>query len=48
VIETWNAASNAYMIGVNEALGYREVARAIDWQKHLEPESSTSRADGPA
>jgi len=35
VIETWNAASNSYMIGVNEALGYRPVARNVDWQKHL-------------
>lgn len=35
VLETWNAASNSHMIGVNEALGYRVVARQIDWQKHL-------------
>jgi len=35
VLETWNAASNDHMIAVNEALGYRVVARAIDWQKHL-------------
>lgn len=34
-IETWNAASNDHMIGVNEALGYRVVDRVIDWQKHL-------------
>ncbi|HEY5883025.1 MAG TPA: GNAT family N-acetyltransferase [Nakamurella sp.] len=35
VIRTWNAASNAHMIAVNEQLGYRPVARVIDWQKHL-------------
>jgi GNAT superfamily N-acetyltransferase len=34
-LETWNAASNDHMIAVNEALGYRPVGRAIDWQKHL-------------
>jgi RimJ/RimL family protein N-acetyltransferase len=34
-LETWNAASNEHMIGINEALGYRVVSRAIDWQKHL-------------
>lgn len=34
-IQTWNAASNDHMIGVNEAIGYRPVARVIDWQKHL-------------
>lgn len=39
-LETSNAASNDRMIGVNEALGYRVVARVIDWQKHLSPDSS--------
>ncbi len=34
-IRTWNAASNDHMIGVNEVIGYRPVARAVDWQKHL-------------
>lgn len=34
-LETWNAASNDHMIGVNEALGYRVVAHVIEWQKHL-------------
>ncbi|HEY7815879.1 MAG TPA: hypothetical protein VIC62_21720, partial [Nakamurella sp.] len=43
VIETFNAASNDHMIGVNELLGYRPVARVVEWQKHLEPESPASR-----
>lgn len=34
-LETWNAASNSYMIAVNETLGYRVVSGAIGWQKHL-------------
>lgn len=34
-IDTGNAASNAHMIRVNEALGYEEVARGFDWQRHL-------------
>jgi len=34
-IDTWNAASNAHMIGVNEILGYRVVAHATEWQRHL-------------
>ena len=32
-IDTWNAASNGHMIGVNEALGYRVVASIIGWQR---------------
>ncbi len=35
VLDTWNAASNAHMIAVNEALGYAVVARGIGWQRHL-------------
>jgi len=35
IVQTWNAASNDHMIAVNEQLGYRPVARLIDWQKHL-------------
>jgi hypothetical protein len=34
-IDTWNAASNAHMIGVNEVLGYQMLANAIAWQRHL-------------
>lgn len=34
-LATWNAASNRYMIAVNESLGYRVVAGAIGWQNHL-------------
>jgi GNAT superfamily N-acetyltransferase len=34
-LDTWNAASNAHMIAVNEILGYRVVAQVIAWQKRL-------------
>lgn len=34
-LDTGNAASNAHMIGINEILGYRVVAHAIEWQRHL-------------
>lgn len=35
VLDTWNAASNAHMIGVNETLGCRIVATSAEWQRHL-------------
>jgi GNAT superfamily N-acetyltransferase len=34
-LDTWNAASNAHMIEVNEILGYEIVASGIEWQRHL-------------
>jgi GNAT superfamily N-acetyltransferase len=34
-IDTWNAESNGFMIGVNEALGYRVMGRGLDFQKAL-------------
>ena len=34
-LDTWNAASNSHMIGVNEALGYRVIATATGYQRHL-------------
>ncbi|MFG1905273.1 GNAT family N-acetyltransferase [Kribbella sp. NPDC048928] len=34
-IDTWNAESNDHMIGINEALNYRIVARFLDYQKTL-------------
>lgn len=34
-IDTWNAESNTHMIGINEALNYRIVARFLDYQKAL-------------
>jgi GNAT superfamily N-acetyltransferase len=37
-IDTWNAESNAFMIGVNDLLGYRVVGRAYDLQR---PEATT-------
>jgi hypothetical protein len=35
MLDTWNAASNAHMIEVNEILGYQVVATGIEWQLHL-------------
>jgi GNAT superfamily N-acetyltransferase len=34
-ISTWNAESNDFMIGVNEAIGYRIVGRELEFQKSL-------------
>lgn len=34
-LDTWNAASNAHMIQVNEMLGYRVVSKELVWQRHL-------------
>jgi GNAT superfamily N-acetyltransferase len=34
-LDTWNTASNQHMIAVNEALGYRIVAKATAFQRHL-------------
>ena len=34
-IETWNAASNDHMIGVNEVLGYRVMGTAVAYQRSL-------------
>ena len=34
-LDTGNAASNSYMIGINELLGYQVLARQVGWQRHL-------------
>jgi GNAT superfamily N-acetyltransferase len=34
-VDTWNAESNAHMIGVNERLGYRPVGRVLAYQRRL-------------
>ncbi len=34
-LDTWNAASNAHMIEINETLGYQVVAGHIGWQRRL-------------
>lgn len=34
-LDTWNAASNAHMIEINETLGYQVVAGAVGWQRRL-------------
>ena len=36
-INTWNAASNAFMVDVNEAMGFRIAERWSEWQLDLEP-----------
>jgi GNAT superfamily N-acetyltransferase len=36
LIDTWNAESNEHMIRINERLGYRVVARGLNYQKSLE------------
>jgi GNAT superfamily N-acetyltransferase len=35
LVDTWNAESNAHMIGVNEALGYKIVARYVSWERDV-------------
>jgi GNAT superfamily N-acetyltransferase len=35
VIDTWNADSNPYMVGINEVLGFRPQSRAGEWQLDL-------------
>ena len=35
-VDTWNAESNGYMIQVNEQLGYRVVARELQFQRRLD------------
>ncbi|HET9996142.1 MAG TPA: GNAT family N-acetyltransferase [Nocardioides sp.] len=34
-IDTWNAESNDHMIGVNERLGYRVMARGLEFQRRI-------------
>jgi hypothetical protein len=34
-IDTWNAESNDHMIGVNEAVGYRVMGRALAFQRSM-------------
>lgn len=34
-VETWNTESNSYMIAINETLGYRQVARELQFQKRV-------------
>lgn len=35
VIDTWNAAENRHMIGINEAMGFRPVDNWINWQQSV-------------
>lgn len=34
-LDTWNAASNPHMVGVNERLGYRVLGRGVELQQRL-------------
>jgi len=36
VVHTWNAASNAHMIAVNEAMGFRVVNESAEYVRHLD------------
>jgi hypothetical protein len=35
-VDTWNAESNAHMIGVNEQLGYRVLGRELAFQRRID------------
>lgn len=35
IVDTWNADSNPWMVGVNEAMGYRPLDRWAEWQLEL-------------
>lgn len=35
VVDTWNADSNPYMVGINEAMGFRRQCRTAEWQLDL-------------
>ena len=43
-VDTWNAESNAHMIGVNELLGYRVLGREIEYQRQRPEVTSAGRA----
>jgi GNAT superfamily N-acetyltransferase len=34
-VDTWNADVNSYMIGINEAMGFRPIDAWVDWQQEL-------------
>jgi len=34
-IDTWNAGSNAHMVGINERLGYRIMGRELQYQRRI-------------
>jgi hypothetical protein len=36
-VDTWNAAENANMIAINEAIGFRPVDTVVLWQYDLPP-----------
>ncbi len=42
-VDTWNAESNGYMIQVNEQLGYRVVARELQFQRRLDASTGASQ-----
>jgi GNAT superfamily N-acetyltransferase len=42
-VDTWNAESNDHMIAVNERLGYRVVARELQFEKPLAPRGPDRR-----
>lgn len=44
-VDTWNARSNAHMIAVNEALGYRVMGTAVAFQGTVAPARATDAPD---
>ena len=44
-VQTWNAKSNAHMIGVNEELGYRVLGEAVGYQREVAPPASSGAAE---
>jgi GNAT superfamily N-acetyltransferase len=34
-IDTWNAESNAYMISINDAMGFRAIDAGVEWQVEI-------------
>lgn len=43
-LNTWNSASNSYMIAINEALGYQPMEMWTEYQLDLEPSGQPSQA----
>lgn len=46
VVTTWNAASNAHMVAVNDALGYVAVDRVREWQADVSRPPAHDRSGG--
>ncbi|WP_225752653.1 GNAT family N-acetyltransferase [Actinotalea sp. Marseille-Q4924] len=47
-VHTWNAEENAFMLGINVALGFRPAGVAGEWQKRLGSAPGGARAAAPS